>query len=332
MDEKRDGGRGAAITAAGEAASALDDAAGRAGAALDRLVREGEDAERSGHERVAVVMTARAELEARLVGLVGSLAADLDELALDFEDIKRGPTPKRSFLRRQPAPRLEPGLFLVFGEGVSLWLKDAGRLLEAIAGLRDALKGHHSRAEGVLESVIARRGTALAVLEAAQKASEERRPGLKAIALALAGPRKEEDAAPLQAERERLQAAFDAVRAEEAACLVRYKAEDELVALFDVHLDGLNATVAALNAMLNRLDAEAARGVLLREAVSSFALRAGARPARLTDAGAGARIDSLFSATHRGLLNHEEMAQRRAVAEEAFARRFASAMPPPGAG
>lgn len=302
------------------AAAGLEETTGLAGAALDRLAPEGRDEDETGRMRVQAVLGQCAGVEAGLVELAVRLDGEAGRLAAEFEAMKTGAygAPVRRFGRRPrfPVVHADPTAFRALAGEVEAWLRDADAALGLLAHLGEVLKRCHAGAETALEGVVTRRGSALAGLEAAQKAAEEKTPLLTEIRFRIAGAADEAARAPLLAERTRREVDLGAARSHEASLVARYQALDAIVGLFDVYMGALNAQRAAQNTIAAKLSADAERSALLLHAIAGFAGAAGEA------ADLPARVGALLASAAKGFLSHAETMRRKAHADTAFELRF----------
>lgn len=286
------------------AAADMEERAGLAEAALERIAGQGADADGGGEARVQAVEAAAGPLESLLASLVERLDAAAQAEAGAFARMKTG----------EGAPRFEPLAARLEG-----WLHAADVLLRLLSGLSVSLKRCHTAAETAFEGVIERRGAALAALEAAQKISQESRPPLKESAFRLAAARDEEERLAAGAAHAERRAALEAAEAKELAHLAAFTGLDAVAALFDVFTAALNRHAGALNLMNAKLCVDAERTILLRAAALSFAGVAEGEAARGEEGG----LSPLLALSRRGLLSHAETMRRKALADERFARHFA---------
>lgn len=310
----------------------FEEVAGRAGATLERLAKEGDDSQGSGQARVAAVLAGRAGIEADLVNFALRFDAGTGRLASAFEALKTGRVlaygGKTFPWRRKVAPTgIEAAGLSPLLTGLAGLLAEADQALQVLVHLTCALKRCHAGAETTLEDVVARRRAALAGLEAAQKASEERRLPLTAKQLRLAGCEDDAVRAPLEEEGKRLEADLKAAQAAERECLLQYRSLDDLAALLDLYMGALNGQRAACNAVMAKLSVDVERCVLLGRALQAFARTVVGRSEDaeglfLRSMNPAGPAGALLALAEKGWLNHAETLRRKAHADLAFALRF----------
>ena len=312
------------------AVSDFEEAAGLTGAALERLAREGDDGNGSGRVRVADLLARRTGVEADLVGFALRFDAETCRLASSFEAVTIGrgaAVTGGGFLRRRKLAVAAAGV-----ESLSALLTElaaalakADQVLRLLAHLTGTLKRCHAGAETTLEEIVMHRRTALAGLEAAQKAAEERRPPLTAARLLPA----DAGGASREEECRRLEADLEAAQASERECVAKYRSLDDLAALLDLYMGALNGQRTVCHAVVAKLSADVERTVLLGRALQAAARMAGlsndaaeALFAAIDPAGPVARLLAL---AEKGWLNHAETMRRKAHADVAFSLRLGEA-------
>ncbi len=314
--------------------SDFEEAAGLAGAALERQARDGDDSQGSGRVRVADVLARRTGIEADLAGFARRFDAEIGCLAAAFEAVTTGrgaAVMSGGFLKRRKVATTgdeAAGLSALLA-GLAATLAGAEQALGLLDHLTGALKRCHAGAETTLGDVVERRRTALAGLEAAQRASEEQRPPLTAMRLRVAACGDDAARASLEEECRRLEADLASAQASERESLARYRSLDDLAALLDLYMGALNGQRAVNNAVAAKLSADVERCVLLGRALQAAIGMAGqsgdAGKALFRALDPAGPVGRLLPLAEKGWLNHAETMRRKAHADAAFFLRFGEA-------
>jgi hypothetical protein len=182
-------------------------------------------------------------------------------------------------------------------------------------------------------------------LEAVQKRIEEINPLLMDIENKIAAATDQKTRTDLEGDRSRLATEYNQMQAKEQELLAESQTLERYTSMFQTFVDSLNNQIAAQNTLINKLTIDTEQRIVLYKALEDSLKTAAQQDvahkintlgsqvdtaAEETMAGIGAasqrHIGDLLEMHEKNMLSTADIQRRKKLADDAFARRFATVM------
>ncbi len=207
------------------------------------------------------------------------------------------------------------------------------------------LDQRYKTSEESLSSVIERRKSTMAELEATQKRIEELNPMLLDVENRIAASTSQKERTELEGERAKLATEYNERQAKEQELLAGSQTLERYTSMFQTFVDSLNNQIAAQSTLINKLTIDTEQRIVLYKALEDSLKTAAQQDvahkintlgsqvdntAEETMAGIGAaaqkHIGDLLEMHEKNMLTTADIQRRKKLADEAFARRFDEVM------
>jgi predicted nucleic acid-binding Zn-ribbon protein len=210
---------------------------------------------------------------------------------------------------------------------------------------KNVLDTRYKQSEANLIQVIERRKGTMVNLEAVQKRIEEINPLLMDIENKIAAATDQKTRTDLEGERSKLATEYNMMQAKEQELLAESQTLERYTSMFQTFVDSLNNQIAAQNTLINKLTIDTEQRIVLYKALEDSLKTAAQQDvahkintlgsqvdtaAEETMAGIGAasqrHIGDLLEMHEKNMLSTQDIQRRKKLADDAFARRFATVM------
>ncbi|MAZ16847.1 MAG: hypothetical protein CL535_11035 [Ahrensia sp.] len=224
-------------------------------------------------------------------------------------------------------------------------LAKSDTIVGILTAQKEILDTRYKTSEESLRTVIERRKTTMAELEATQKRIEELNPALMDIENKIAATTNQKDRTDLESQRSQLATDYNQAQAKEQELLAASQTLERYTSMFQTFVDSLNNQIAAQNTLINKLTIDTEQRIVLYKALEDSLKTAAQQDvahkintlgsqvdtaAETTMAGIGAaaqrHIADLLEMHEKNMVATQDIQRRKKLADEAFARRFDEVM------
>ncbi len=224
-------------------------------------------------------------------------------------------------------------------------LTKSDRIVGILKEQKVVLDARYKTSETSLATVIERRKTTIATLEATQKRIEELNPLLLDIENRIAASTDQGTRAQLEGERSKLATEYNERQAKEQELLAESQTLERYTSMFQTFVDSLNNQIAAQSTLINKLAIDTEQRIVLYKALEDSLKTAAQqdvahkintlgsqvdKAAEETMAGVGAaaqkHIGDLLEMHEKNMVSSQDIQRRKKLADDAFARRFSEVL------
>jgi len=224
-------------------------------------------------------------------------------------------------------------------------LSKSDTIVKILQDQKTVLEERYKSSETSLKSVIERRQTVTAALQATQSRIGEINPELLDIENRIAASTNQTERVELEEARSALATEYNLKLAEEQELLAGSQTLERYTSMFQTFVDSLNNQIAAQNTLINKLNIDTEQRIVLYKALEDSLKTAAQQSvahkintlgtrvdvaAEETMAGIGAaaqsHIGDLLEMHEKNMVSTQEIQRRKKLADDAFARRFSEVL------
>ena len=146
-------------------------------------------------------------------------------------------------------------------------LAKSDTIVGILTAQKEILDTRYKTSEESLRTVIERRKTTMAELEATQKRIEELNPALMDIENKIAATTNQKDRTDLESQRSQLATDYNQAQAKEQELLAASQTLERYTSMFQTFVDSLNNQIAAQNTLINKLTIDTEQRIVLYKAL-----------------------------------------------------------------
>ena len=224
-------------------------------------------------------------------------------------------------------------------------LSKSDTIVGILKAQKQVLDQRYKTSETSLSTVIERRKTTMANLQATQKRIEELNPQLLDIENKIAASTSQVERTELESQRTKIATEYNEKQAKEQELLAESQTLERYTSMFQTFVDSLNNQIAAQNTLINKLTIDTEQRIVLYKALEDSLKTAAQQEvahkintlgsqvdntAEETMAGIGAaaqkHIGDLLEMHEKNMVATGDIQRRKKLADDAFARRFDEVM------
>jgi len=295
--------------------------------------------------RIEDVLRQQKVMEANIADLIIGLEDATNVFGTEFESMKSYTT-WENFIgifssQRKQRMRTERVRNMSLAGNLQELLAKSDTIVGILKEQKNILDQRYKTSETSLASVIERRKSTMAQLEATQKRIEELNPLLLDIENKIAASTNQKERTELEGERSKLATEYNERQAKEQELLAESQTLERYTSMFQTFVDSLNNQIAAQNTLINKLSIDTEQRIVLYKALEDSLKTAAQQDvahkintlgsqvdntAEQTMAGIGAaaqkHIGDLLEMHEKNMVATADIQRRKKLADDAFARRF----------
>ncbi|MEZ5790816.1 MAG: hypothetical protein R3D34_08510 [Nitratireductor sp.] len=299
--------------------------------------------------RIQDVLRQQGVMEGNIADLIIGLEDATNVFGSEFESMKSY-TAMEKFIgifskQRMQRMRTERVRHMSLSSNLQELLSKSDKIVGILKGQKTALEARYTASESSLRKVLERRQGTMDTLQATQKRIEELNPALLDLENQIAASTNQKERAALESKRSELATEYNQMQAKEQELLAESQTLERYTSMFQTFVDSLNNQLAAQQTLINKLTIDTEQRVVLYKALEDSLKTAAQQDvahkintlgnkvdtaAEETMAGIGAaaqsHIGDLLEMHEKNMLSTKDIQRRKALADEAFARRFEEVM------
>ncbi|MCB1456010.1 MAG: hypothetical protein KDJ48_15160 [Nitratireductor sp.] len=299
--------------------------------------------------RIEDVLRQQGVMEGNIADLIIGLEDATNVFGAEFESMKSY-TAMEKFIgifskQRMQRMRTERVRHMSLSSNLQELLSKSDKIVGILKGQKTALESRYTASETSLRKVLERRQGTMDNLQTTQKRIEELNPALLDLENQIAASTNQKERAALEAKRSEMATEYNQMQAKEQELLAESQTLERYTSMFQTFVDSLNNQLAAQQTLINKLTIDTEQRVVLYKALEDSLKTAAQQDvahkintlgnkvdtaAEETMAGIGAaaqsHIGDLLEMHEKNMLSTKDIQRRKALADEAFARRFDEVM------
>ena len=295
--------------------------------------------------RISDVLNQQKVMEANIADLIIGLEDATNVFGTEFESMKSYTGWENVIgifsAQRKQRMRTERVRNMSLAGNLQELLAKSDTIVGILKEQKNILDQRYKTSETSLSTVIERRKSTMAQLEATQKRIEELNPLLLDIENRIAASTNQGERTELEGERSKLATEYNEKQAKEQELLAESQTLERYTSMFQTFVDSLNNQIAAQNTLINKLTIDTEQRIVLYKALEDSLKTAAQQDvahkintlgsqvdntAEQTMAGIGAaaqkHIGDLLEMHEKNMVATADIQRRKKLADDAFARRF----------
>ena len=299
--------------------------------------------------RISDVINQQKVMEANIADLIIGLEDVTNLFGSEFESMKSysGYEKFVGFFSKDKAQRLRTDRVrnMSLAGNLQELLAKSDTIVGILKEQRTVLDARYKQSETSLIQVIERRKGTIGNLEATQKRIEVLNPMLMDIENRIAASTDQLGRTQLEGERSTLATEYNQMQAKEQELLAESQTLERYTSMFQTFVDSLNNQIAAQNTLINKLTIDTEQRIVLYKALEDSLKTAAQQDVAHKINTLGSKVDTAAEETMAGIgsaaqrhigdllemhegnmLSSQDIQRRKKLADDAFARRFATVM------